>query len=167
MSEDTRFSANFRRLRNKYGDSQADFAKRLGVSKMSIFRYENGKFPDGTVLRRLAVDLGVNLNWLYTSEGSPFDSASTEPPHAAGGQNPVPISDGFTPLSDSINLGVLMATQCSFVVQSLNPEMSEKEALGVVARRIRVVRGEIDPSIDESGLSGIASAPIRKKETSS
>jgi transcriptional regulator with XRE-family HTH domain len=62
-----------RDLRKKLGMSQAQFAKELGVTKLSVVRYEAGQLPRVAVLDRIARRAGVSMNWLLhgSDEQSP------------------------------------------------------------------------------------------------
>ncbi|WP_055099189.1 helix-turn-helix domain-containing protein [Alloalcanivorax xenomutans] len=53
-------------------ESQAQFAKKLGVHKNTVGNYERGdRTPDAAFLKAL-VRLGVNVHWILTGEGEPW-----------------------------------------------------------------------------------------------
>lgn len=65
MSEKTFRSDRFRRLREQFGDTQQEFAERLGIHLNQIHRYETGAAePTPAQLKRIALTLGVTLDWL-------------------------------------------------------------------------------------------------------
>lgn len=51
------------------GETQAQFAERLGTTQASISRYLNGRHPDRETLIKIARCTGVSLDWLLTGEG--------------------------------------------------------------------------------------------------
>ncbi len=52
-------------LREKWGLSQKDFASLLGISTMTLSRYEKGeREPTAELLKKLAQKFSVDLNWL-------------------------------------------------------------------------------------------------------
>ncbi len=64
------------------GETQVQFAERLGTTQASISRYVNGRQPDRETLLKIAERTGASLDWLLTGrEGSgegaadPLDSA--------------------------------------------------------------------------------------------
>jgi transcriptional regulator with XRE-family HTH domain len=61
---------------------QAQFARDVGVSYTTLWRYEEGKLtPSADSLQRIAGIAGVSIDWLVTGEGrGPAESA---PPSAA------------------------------------------------------------------------------------
>ncbi len=66
-------------LRKVLGLTQRELAQVLGVSEMTIRRYESDKFqPDADVLAKLAKEFNVNLHWLLTGEGEMFITRSME-----------------------------------------------------------------------------------------
>src|SRR5215510_6893345 len=56
-------------IRKHLGLTQAQFAKRLGVTKVSVARYEAGRVPRLRVLKEIARLGGVTVTWLL--DGSP------------------------------------------------------------------------------------------------
>lgn len=64
------FSDRLRFLRGR--DSQAAFAKRLGISsQQSYANYESGRIPKGPVLSQIAKACNVSLEWLINGTGTP------------------------------------------------------------------------------------------------
>lgn len=58
-------------MRKRAHLTQAAFADRLGVSALSVVRYEAGsRTPDGAFLENLSVLFGVNADWIVTGAGS-------------------------------------------------------------------------------------------------
>jgi transcriptional regulator with XRE-family HTH domain len=51
-------------IRKNLGLTQAQFAKRLGVTKVSVARYEAGRVPRLKLLREIARHGGVTVTWL-------------------------------------------------------------------------------------------------------
>ena len=51
------------------GETQAQFADRLGTTQASISRYLNGRHPDRQTLIKVASCTGVSLDWLLTGNG--------------------------------------------------------------------------------------------------
>lgn len=54
MAKDTAIGIRLREVRNGLGLTQDEFAKRLGLSRLSIARYEGGRIPKLSVLRQIA-----------------------------------------------------------------------------------------------------------------
>ncbi len=66
-----RFSEKLREARKEAGISQTDLAERIGVSRRSIFAYENGdSIPRKNVLRKLAKELSVTVTYLTDDEST-------------------------------------------------------------------------------------------------
>ena len=56
-----------RALRKERGISQEDLARRCGVSRQTINAIENNKYdPTLSLAFRLARELGVTVDWLFT-----------------------------------------------------------------------------------------------------
>ncbi|HUT54604.1 MAG TPA: helix-turn-helix transcriptional regulator [bacterium] len=51
------------------GETQAQFADRLGTTQASISRYLNGRHPDRATLIKIAKATSVTLDWLLTGQG--------------------------------------------------------------------------------------------------
>lgn len=51
------------------GETQTEFAQRLGTTQASISRYLNGRQPDRETLIKIARRAGVSLDWLLTGSG--------------------------------------------------------------------------------------------------
>lgn len=61
----SQLSINIKKLRENYGYSQPDLAKRLGISRSAISMYENGnREPDLEVLEAMCDIFNVDLNYL-------------------------------------------------------------------------------------------------------
>ncbi len=59
------FAKRFNSLRLE-GETQKEFADRLGLTQASISRYLSGHSPDRESLRRIAVKTGVSVDWMLT-----------------------------------------------------------------------------------------------------
>ena len=59
-----------RRIRQKLGLTQAQFAERLGIIKVSVARYESGRIPRSDVLDAIAQQGGVSVEWLLHGPAS-------------------------------------------------------------------------------------------------
>lgn len=69
-----KFPEKLRTARTEAGISQTDLSARVGVSRRSIFAYENGNsVPRKNVLRRLAGELGVTVAYLTDDESTDPD----------------------------------------------------------------------------------------------
>ena len=67
------FAIRLAMIRKNLGFNQGDFAKKMGVSKPTILRYEtDGGFPDAGMLLKLIQGYDVNINWLLTGKGDMF-----------------------------------------------------------------------------------------------
>ena len=54
------------------GLSQGEFAKKLGISRNTLGRYENGlRAPDADFLLLLVEEFGIDANWLLLGVGEP------------------------------------------------------------------------------------------------
>jgi transcriptional regulator with XRE-family HTH domain len=62
--QDLDVGTRIRRIRSKLGLTQAQFAKRLGVIRGSIARYEAGSIPRLRLLNEIAKLGGVTVAWL-------------------------------------------------------------------------------------------------------
>jgi len=69
-----KLSERIKALRMK-GETQSDFAQRLGTTQASISRYLNGRQPDRETLIRIAKRTGVSLDWLLTGNVPSPDKA--------------------------------------------------------------------------------------------
>ena len=53
--------------------SQGEFAKRINVSKRTIWNYEhNDRYPESPFLQKLSKEFNVNLHWLLTGKGEKY-----------------------------------------------------------------------------------------------
>jgi len=53
----------------KEGETQIEFAERMGTTQASISRYLNGRQPDRETLIKIASRSNVSLDWLLTGKG--------------------------------------------------------------------------------------------------
>ena len=57
-------------IRNTFGETQEQFAQKIGVSKISVAYYESGKrSPSPSLIEVISSKYGINKNWLRTGEG--------------------------------------------------------------------------------------------------
>ena len=71
---DTVFSAQLQRLRKERNVTQETLAAHLGVSPQAVSKWENGSYPDGDLLPKIADFFGVSIDYLY---GRAKEDAST------------------------------------------------------------------------------------------
>lgn len=62
------FSETLQKLRKERGVTQEQLASYLGVSPQAVSKWENGGYPDGDLLPRLADYFGVSIDYLYGRE---------------------------------------------------------------------------------------------------
>src|SRR4029453_17342032 len=60
-----------RQIRQQMKSTQAQFAQRLGVTKVSVARYEAGRIPRMRVLEEIAKLGGVTMSWLLEAQDRP------------------------------------------------------------------------------------------------
>lgn len=65
MHQPTVFSSQLQQLRKERGVTQETLAEHLGVSPQAVSKWENGSFPDGDLLPRIADFFGVSIDYLY------------------------------------------------------------------------------------------------------
>ena len=81
MSE---FKSMLKYLRERSGMSQAELAKKLGISKSTVGMYELGRRePDFETMEAIADIFNVDMNFLYGKKYSENDSYYTNPETAA------------------------------------------------------------------------------------
>ena len=69
------FSSKLRELRAKKGLSQAELAKRLGVTQQAVGRWERDKnLPDNDVLKKISVMFNVSIDYLLDNQTHQKDS---------------------------------------------------------------------------------------------
>lgn len=61
----TIFSTTLQALRKGRGVTQEQLASYLGVSPQAVSKWENGSYPDGDLLPRIADYFGVSIDYLY------------------------------------------------------------------------------------------------------
>lgn len=59
------FSKTLQKLRKEAGMTQEQLAGKLGVSAQAVSKWENGSYPEGDLLPRLADCFGVSIDMLY------------------------------------------------------------------------------------------------------
>lgn len=59
--------------------SQEAFAEKISASQSAVTAWERGEgqFPKGDMLHKIREVFGVNINWLLTGEGAPYDKKET------------------------------------------------------------------------------------------
>lgn len=60
------------------GETQSQFAQRLGTTQASISRYLNGRQPDRETLIKIAQQTGVSLDWLLTGSAGEQGGAKAD-----------------------------------------------------------------------------------------
>lgn len=61
----TSFSAQLQKLRKERGATQEQLANHLGVSPQAVSKWENGSYPDGDLLPKIADYFEVSIDYLY------------------------------------------------------------------------------------------------------
>ena len=64
----TVFSTQLQKLRKTKGIKQEQLAEHLGVSTQAVSKWENGSYPDGDLLPRIAEYFEVSIDYLYGNE---------------------------------------------------------------------------------------------------
>lgn len=64
----TVFSTQLQKLRKAKGVKQEQLAEHLGVSTQAVSKWENGSYPDGDLLPRIARFFDVSIDYLYGNE---------------------------------------------------------------------------------------------------
>lgn len=68
------FSSKLKEIRAKKGLSQAELAKRLGVTQQAVGRWERDKnLPDNDVLKKISSLFGVSIDFLLDNHTCPKD----------------------------------------------------------------------------------------------
>ena len=61
----TIFSTQLQQLRKEKGIKQETRATYLGVSPQAVSKWENGSYPEGDLLPKIADYFGVSIDYLY------------------------------------------------------------------------------------------------------
>ena len=61
----TVFSTQLQKLRKECNVTQETLAVHLGVSPQAVSKWENGSYPDGDLLPKIADFFGVSIDYLY------------------------------------------------------------------------------------------------------
>jgi transcriptional regulator with XRE-family HTH domain len=64
-----------RQARESVGLTQVQLARKLGVSRTTVLRWENGRFSPRFALEKLARVTGVRAAWLAFGDGEPAQGA--------------------------------------------------------------------------------------------
>ena len=66
-------NARIKEVRLKFGLTQVEFGKRIGVKQSAVTGYESGnRQPLDTIITSICREFGVNETWLRTGEGPQF-----------------------------------------------------------------------------------------------
>lgn len=65
---ETVFSTQLKKLRKERGVKQEELAEHLGVSAQAVSKWENGSYPDGDLLPKIAKFFQVSIDYLYGDE---------------------------------------------------------------------------------------------------
>lgn len=72
-----KFGERVKAARIQRGFSQAELARKIGVSATTIQNYESGQFPKGELAVQLATHLECTLDWLLAGKGAaPFNEVN-------------------------------------------------------------------------------------------
>lgn len=69
-------------IRDGFDESQAKFSKRFGIAQNTLGQYEIGKRSIPDDYKKKLADIGINLHWLVTGDGSMYlsEDVSTDGP---------------------------------------------------------------------------------------
>ena len=99
------FSSKLRELRAKKGLSQAELAKRLGVTQQAVGRWERDKnLPDNDVLKKISVMFNVSIDYLLDNQTHQKDPLPTLTP-----KDERQISRDLENMLDSLNGAAAMS----------------------------------------------------------
>ena len=62
------FATTLQTLRKKAGLTQEQLASKFGVSAQAVSKWENGSFPEGDLIPKIADEFGVSIDYLYGRE---------------------------------------------------------------------------------------------------
>ncbi|MCR5330327.1 MAG: helix-turn-helix transcriptional regulator [Lachnospiraceae bacterium] len=62
------FSTTLQTLRKEAGLTQEQLASKFGVSAQAVSKWENGSFPEGDLIPKIADHFGVSIDYLYGRE---------------------------------------------------------------------------------------------------
>ena len=68
----TVFSMQLQKLRKSKGVKQEQLAEHLGVSTQAVSKWENGSYPDGDLLPRIARFFDVSIDYLLERTDNPI-----------------------------------------------------------------------------------------------
>ena len=68
---ETLFSKNLQKLRKERGVTQEQLASVLGVSPQAVSKWENGSYPEGDLLPKLADYFDVSVDYLLGRTDNP------------------------------------------------------------------------------------------------
>ena len=70
MARDTEFGKRMRQMRRRLALTQQELGARLGITKVSVARYEAGRVPRLDLLREISRVGGVSVAWLLHNEAA-------------------------------------------------------------------------------------------------
>ncbi len=79
MVRDPEFGKRVRLIRYRLHLTQEGLGQRLGLTKVSVSRYEAGRIPRLDVLQKIAEIAGVNVAWLLHGEAASSATRGTQP----------------------------------------------------------------------------------------
>lgn len=128
----TTFSAQLQKLRKEHGVTQDTLAAHLGVSPQAVSKWENGSYPDGDLLPKIADFFGVSIDYLY---GRAKEDTSTVQRIIDELQNIVTDSDSskeeFFEQALNYAWAIQLAAWASTRSYYDRPELDEKDAITV------------------------------------
>lgn len=128
----TTFSAQLQKLRKEHGVTQDTLAAHLGVSPQAVSKWENGSYPDGDLLPKIADFFGVSIDYLY---GRAKEDTSTVQRIIDELQNIVTDSDSskeeFFEQALNYAWAIQIAAWASTRSYYARPELDEKDAITV------------------------------------
>ena len=79
MVRDPEFGKRIRLIRQRLHLTQQGLGERLGLTKVSIARYEAGRIPRIDLLQKIAEVAGVNVAWLLHGEAASSGRRAAQP----------------------------------------------------------------------------------------
>lgn len=66
-------------LRKDLNLTQDEFGKRIGIAQNTVAAYESGRRePQDVTLTAISYEFGVNMDWLRTGKGNPYNDADDD-----------------------------------------------------------------------------------------
>ena len=79
MVRDPEFGKRVRLIRQRLHLTQQGLGDRLGLTKVSVARYEAGRIPRLNLLQKIAEIAGANVAWLLDGEAASSGTRATQP----------------------------------------------------------------------------------------